>query len=75
MKLNDNQTGGGKFIRVIPQLTFSRSRISLIAEESVAPFAMGSVVKIITPATLSKMTRPLKCALNSKGSPMPVLRK
>ncbi len=67
--------GGGKFIRVIPQLTFSRSKISLIAEESVAPFAKGAIVKTITPATLSRMTRPLGCALNSKGYPTPILRK
>jgi hypothetical protein len=60
-------------IRVIPQLTFHRTRVSLIAEESVSPFAKGSVVKTVTAVTLKRMTRPLRCSINSKGSPAPII--
>lgn len=74
MKLNDNQTGGGKMIRVIPQLTFNRSRISLVAEETVSPFTKGAVVKTVTPTTLSRMVRPLKCSISANGSVKPALK-
>jgi len=75
MEATKNQIeGGGKMVRVIPQLTIHRSRVSLVAEESVSPFAKGATVIRVTPVTLNKMQRPLKCSINSKGSPTPILK-
>lgn len=61
-------------IKVIPQLTISRSRISLVAEENVTPFSKGAVVKTVTPEILASMARPLKCAISKNGFPRPILR-
>lgn len=54
-------------IRVIPQLTISKRIISLVAEEDSAGFIKGQIVKRITPASLAKMSRPLKCRVTKRG--------
>ena len=54
-------------IRVAAQLTFSPKIISLVAEESCAPYQKGQVLKKITRSTLSKMERPLSVEVSMGG--------
>lgn len=47
-------------IRVVPQLTFSRNLVSLVAEENHSPFNKGDLVMQIGRSKLSEMEKPFR---------------
>lgn len=46
------------FIRVVPQFTIIRNRVSLIAEESVTPFKKGGLVMQVSRSAVHLMAKP-----------------
>lgn len=58
----ENQT-----LRVAAQFTIRKNSISLVAEESVAPFTKGDVVRRVSRLTLDRMERPLNVLITRGG--------
>jgi len=65
MRLNEKQE---QRVRVVPQLTISRSRISLVAEETIDEVVKGAVVAVVSPARLQEIKRDC-AAINVQLSP------
>jgi hypothetical protein len=61
-KKEDTQT-----LRVIPQRTFSKRIVSLVAEESKGPVKKGAIIKKINTKTLDRMQRPLSVIVTNRG--------
>lgn len=61
-------------LRVIPQLTFSKRIVTLIAEESKGRIIKGRVMKKISVNTLDKMKRPLSMRVINGGVYIPLLK-
>ena len=69
MKLNEKPV---RRVPVVAQLTFSRSKVSLIAEETIDEVVKGSVGATVSPARLQEIKR--ECADLKVGLSLPYSR-
>lgn len=61
-------------IRVIPQLTFTKNKINLIAEESWGGVKKGDVVLRVNRDTVYNMVKPLQVMI-TKTKVVPIIKK